>query len=134
MTQRKKRVYNRSVPNTLVDEREFARAMAQTPERRKKPIDFMYLIKKKELIQVENLTICILHLFNGFKVQGQAACLVESQCDYDVSSRLAYESALSKLWEYWAFFMAEWRFMSRRQLKQDVLKQEQQIEEETPDA
>lgn len=44
------------------------------------------------------LTVCCLTLTNGFNVIGESACASEENFNEDLGRRLAYASALNKIW------------------------------------
>lgn len=55
-------------------------------------------IVKKEFIQRDLLTICVLTLKNGFMVTGQSACAVPANFNLDIGQRLAEKQAVGQIW------------------------------------
>lgn len=47
----------------------------------------------------KTVTVCVLHLTNGFAVVGKSACIDESKFDETIGRRVAYDNAFDQLWE-----------------------------------
>lgn len=47
----------------------------------------------------ETMTVCALTLKNGYVVIGQSACISKEIFDEEQGRRIAYENAVSKMWE-----------------------------------
>lgn len=72
--------------------------------------DIKSVVVRSEYIQNGTLTICILTLKNGFKVTGQSACVNPESFNYEIGEKIAYESALSVIWELEGYLLAQKRF------------------------
>ncbi len=53
------------------------------------------------------LTICILHLDNGYTVTGESACVDPANFDEALGRKYAFEAAFDKLWPLFGFLLAE---------------------------
>jgi hypothetical protein len=53
------------------------------------------------------LTICILHLDNGFTVTGEAACVDPANFDAELGQKYSHKDAFEKLWPLFGFLLAE---------------------------
>lgn len=72
--------------------------------------DIKSVVVSAEYIQNGTLTICILTLKNGFKVTGQSACVNHETFNDEIGQKIAYESALSAIWELEGYLLAQKRF------------------------
>lgn len=72
--------------------------------------DVKSVIVNEQYIVNGTLTICILTLKNGFKVTGESACLDAANFDYDIGKDVAYQNAVSKIWELEAYLLAQKRY------------------------
>jgi N4 Gp49/Sf6 Gp66 family protein len=64
-------------------------------------------IKQTKYYYDETLTIAIITLDNGFKVVGESACVDPANYNRDLGETLARSRAVSKLWAFFGFAMAE---------------------------
>lgn len=53
------------------------------------------------------LTVCCLHLANGFTVTDESACVSEANFDAEVGQRLAREDAVRKVWQLEGYLLRE---------------------------
>lgn len=53
------------------------------------------------------LTICVLHVVNGFTVTGESACASKANFNAEVGERLAYDAAVAKLWMLEGYLLKE---------------------------
>jgi hypothetical protein len=56
------------------------------------------------------ITLCSIHLDNGYSVRGESACVDPANYDEKIGQRLAYDDAFRKLWPLFGFLLAEDRF------------------------
>lgn len=53
------------------------------------------------------LTICVLHLENGFTVTGESACVCEENFDEDLGREVAFKKAKEKVWQLEGYLLAQ---------------------------
>lgn len=58
----------------------------------------------------QTVTVCSIHLDNGFSVRGESACVNEKNFDIDIGKTIAYKNAFDKLWSLFGFLLAEESF------------------------
>lgn len=61
------------------------------------------------------LTICILHLANGFTVTGTAAPVNAGNFDAEIGRTFAYEDAFKQIWRLEGYLLAEQRYQANAQ-------------------
>lgn len=75
-------------------------------------IDKEYLqsrIKDLQYIRIpgSTVTICSIEMVNGFRVQGESACVDPKNYDEAKGRKIAYENAFDHLWELEGYLLAE---------------------------
>lgn len=53
------------------------------------------------------VTICIIILENGFKVEGVSACVDPANYNEDIGRKCAYENAFNKIWELEGYMLRQ---------------------------
>lgn len=53
------------------------------------------------------VTVCALHLSNGFVVTGESACAHPDNFNEEVGRRLAYDNAVEKIWALEGYLLRE---------------------------
>lgn len=59
------------------------------------------------------VTVCLLHLRNGFTVLGESACVNPANFDPEIGKKLAREDAKRKIWALEGYVLAERQFDDR---------------------
>lgn len=54
---------------------------------------------ERDLEELKLVTICIIILENGFKVEGTSACVDPSRYNEEIGQEEAYKNAFEKIWE-----------------------------------
>lgn len=54
---------------------------------------------ERDLAELKLVTICIIILENGFKVEGTSACVDPSRYNEEIGQEEAYKAAFDKIWE-----------------------------------
>ncbi len=72
------------------------------------------------------LTVCCLHLVNGYTVTGESACVSEANFDAELGERLAREDAVRKVWALEGYLLRE--RLSR--ISEQVMQGETEVEAE----
>lgn len=54
---------------------------------------------ERDLEELKLVTICIIILENGFKVEGTSACVDPSRYNEEIGQQEAYKNAVEKIWE-----------------------------------
>lgn len=54
---------------------------------------------EKDIAELNLVTICIIILENGFKVEGTSACVDPSRYNEEIGQQEAYKNAVEKIWE-----------------------------------
>jgi hypothetical protein len=62
----------------------------------------------------ETVTLCSIHLDNGYSVRGESACVDPANYRAEIGEKLAYQDAFRKLWPLLGFLLAEGRFRRGR--------------------
>lgn len=70
------------------------------------------VITQEEYVFKGTLTLCILTLKNGFFVTGESACLDISNYDQETGKKIAFERALTKIWELEGYLLKQRLFES----------------------
>lgn len=55
-------------------------------------------IKHAEYFRSDTLTVCVLTLWNGFKVIGESACADPANFDEQLGKEIAFEKAKNQIW------------------------------------
>lgn len=63
------------------------------------------------------LTICIIHLNNGYTVTGESACVDPANFQESYGRKYAFEDAFEKLWPLFGFLLAEDRHRAAAHLR-----------------
>ena len=65
-------------------------------------------IKHEQYLQIPdtNLTLCILHLKNGFLVTGKSVCVDAKNFDPYIGRKIARKDALDQCWPLFGFYLA----------------------------
>lgn len=56
-------------------------------------------LPQEDLIETQLVTICIIILKSGFKVEGVSACVDPAKYDKALGEQYSYENAFEKLWQ-----------------------------------
>ena len=56
------------------------------------------------------VTICSITMVNGFRFQGENACIDPNEYDEQIGMQYAYDNAFNKIWEFEGYLRAERRF------------------------
>ena len=83
-------------PNITVDEAKAVVAAKIFPKVTEESIKAK--IDRVSYLRSDHLTICIIHMQNGFFVVGKAAPASPGNYDADVGQRYAYDDAFKQLW------------------------------------
>lgn len=67
-------------------------------------------IDPAHLAELGLVTICIIVMKNGFKVEGTSACVDPSNYNEEVGRQYAYENAFEKLWELEGYVLKQKMF------------------------
>lgn len=69
-------------------------------------------IKKVDYMRIPDttMTLCIMHLENGFVIRGASACVDPANFDKELGEQLAYTDARNKLWPLEGYLLAQERF------------------------
>lgn len=54
---------------------------------------------EKDIEELNLVTICIIILENGFKVEGTSACVDPTRYNEEIGQQEAYKNAVEKIWE-----------------------------------
>ncbi len=55
----------------------------------------------------ETVTICSIHLDNGYSVRGESACVSPANYRQEIGEKISYDQAFNKLWALFGFVLAE---------------------------
>ena len=62
--------------------------------------DLKAKIKKTEFIKIgRKTTICLATTLSGFEIVTSSACVNESDFNYEIGKKIAYDNLINKLWE-----------------------------------
>ena len=61
----------------------------------------------EDLAELNLVTICIIILQSGFKVEGVSACVDPANYDQELGQKYAYENAYEKLWQLEGYYLKE---------------------------
>lgn len=94
---------------SLMNQEELETALANLPGEH---ITLEYItsrIVQTDFLIVPNttVTICNIHLDNGFSVRGESACVDKANFNADMGETIAQKDALNKLWPLFGFLLAE---------------------------
>lgn len=64
-------------------------------------------VKALEGSPLYNVTLCFLHLRNGFVIVGKSACVVAANFNEDIGRQLAREDAVKQVWPFLGFRLAD---------------------------
>lgn len=64
-------------------------------------------VTEQDQIELGLVTVCILILKNGFKVEGVDACVDPSKYNQEIGQECAYENAFEKLWPLEGYLLKE---------------------------
>jgi hypothetical protein len=64
-------------------------------------------ISKKEYVLSGTSTTCLIHLDNGFIVDGFSACAKPENYKQAVGEKVSYDNAYRKLWGFFGFLLVE---------------------------
>lgn len=64
----------------------------------------------RDLAELNLVTICIIILENGFKVEGTSACVDPSRYDESIGQEEAYKAAFEKIWEKEGYLLKQKMF------------------------
>jgi hypothetical protein len=60
-----------------------------------------------DMANLKLVTICIIILENGFKVEGVSACVDPANYNEDIGRECAYENAFNKIWELEGYMLRQ---------------------------
>lgn len=83
----------------VVETKTAPRVTEQSIKDRIKTVDYM--------LNVNNLTICIITMVNGFMVHGVSAPASPANFDAEVGKRYAYDNAFKQLWQLEGYLLRE---------------------------
>lgn len=64
-------------------------------------------IKTVRYVVDKTLTVCIIHMTNGFQFVGTAACVVPANYDLEIGKTLAYKDAYRQIWSHEGYLLSE---------------------------
>lgn len=65
---------------------------------------------ERDLEELKLVTICIIILENGFKVEGTSACVDPSRYNEEIGQEEAYKAAFDKIWEKEGYLLKQQMF------------------------
>lgn len=65
---------------------------------------------ERDLEELKLVTICIIILENGFKVEGTSACVDPSRYNEAIGRKEAYDNAFEKIWEKEGYLLKQKMF------------------------
>lgn len=65
---------------------------------------------EKDIAELNLVTICIIILENGFKVEGTSACVDSSRYNEAIGQEIAYKSAFEKIWDKEGYLLKQQMF------------------------
>lgn len=65
------------------------------------------------VIPGSSVTICSIQLENGYRVQGEAACVAPENFDEELGQKYAYKAAYDKIWALEGYLLAEGLWIQR---------------------
>lgn len=63
--------------------------------------------KSESISELHLVTVCIIILKNGFKVEGVSACVDPSSYDKALGEKFAFENAFEKIWQLEGYLLKE---------------------------
>lgn len=73
-------------------------------------LSMMDKIDETDKANLSLVTICIIILENGFKVEGVSACVDPSNFDANIGKEEAYKNAFDKIWEIEGYLLKQKMF------------------------
>lgn len=70
-------------------------------------LSMMYKIGETDKANLSLVTICIIILENGFKVEGVSACVDPANFDAIIGKEEAYKNAFDKIWEIEGYLLKQ---------------------------
>lgn len=88
---------------------ELAQALAASPSPDR--VTPEYIESRIDAVQyhhlTETLTLCVIHLDNGFTVTGESACADPANYNKEIGEIIASDNARAKLWPLFGFMLKE---------------------------
>lgn len=96
----------------LLSDDELQEAIAGLPEDGVTQEYIVSRVRKTEFHRIPdtNVTVCTIHLDNGFTLVGHNATYDQAHFVQSIGERCAYDSAMRSAWKYFAFLAAEGRY------------------------
>lgn len=74
-----------------------------TPE----DIDNTVVDEQYHVFEGTTLTVCVLHLRNGYTVTGESAAVSKDNFDEEIGRKIARENARNKIWQFEGYLLRE---------------------------
>ncbi|MCP1270549.1 Gp49 family protein [Acetobacter cerevisiae] len=72
-----------------------------------KLIDSKIVGEQYHIFSGTTLTVCVLHLVNGFTVTGESACASPENFDAGIGRKIARDNAREKIWQFEGYLLKQ---------------------------
>lgn len=94
----------------MMDDTKLQAAIAALPYPKVTEASIQARIKSVEYFHISlTVTICNITMVNGFSIRGESACVDPRNFDADIGKTYAYKDAMSKVWAFEGYILAERR-------------------------